>query len=144
MSRVAISDLLVVFSAVSGFEDALAEAMYEELDYLVTPKEDLLGRPGGYLCLVLLGPLAVSPPLAVSHLLSNYRPHICPRLTEAAPPKAAGWPLQSPCEVPASLYTAEAKPVPAFLLSLTQVPWVWGGSFCLLCDVFLHIRVPVR
>ncbi|XP_059969415.1 antigen WC1.1-like [Mesoplodon densirostris] len=32
--------------AVSGFEDALAEAMYEELDYLVTPKEDLLGRPG--------------------------------------------------------------------------------------------------
>uniref|UniRef100_I3L5S6 CD163 molecule-like 1 n=1 Tax=Sus scrofa TaxID=9823 RepID=I3L5S6_PIG len=32
--------------ALSGLEGALAEAVYEEIDYLVTPKEDLLGSPG--------------------------------------------------------------------------------------------------
>ncbi|KAI4586290.1 hypothetical protein MJG53_004077 [Ovis ammon polii x Ovis aries] len=31
--------------ALSSYEDALAEAMYEELDYLVTQKEGLLGSP---------------------------------------------------------------------------------------------------
>ena len=28
--------------------------------------------------------------------------------------------------------------------TLTLVPWLWGGSFCVLCDVCLHIRLPVR
>ncbi|XP_059743237.1 antigen WC1.1 isoform X2 [Bos taurus] len=32
--------------ALSSYEDALAEAVYEELDYLVTQKEGLLGSPG--------------------------------------------------------------------------------------------------
>ena len=46
-----ISDLLGDLSALSSYEDALAEAVYEELDYLVTQKEGLLGIPGGCLCL---------------------------------------------------------------------------------------------
>ena len=46
-----ISDLLGDLSALSSYEDALAEAMYEELDHLVTQKESLLGSPGGCLCL---------------------------------------------------------------------------------------------
>ena len=45
------SDLLGDLSALSSYEDALAEAVYEELDYLVTQKEGLLGIPGGCLCL---------------------------------------------------------------------------------------------
>ena len=32
-----LSDLLVVCSALSSFEDALDQAVYEEIDYLVTP-----------------------------------------------------------------------------------------------------------
>ncbi|KAI4576281.1 hypothetical protein MJT46_002116 [Ovis ammon polii x Ovis aries] len=40
-----ISDLLGDLSALSSYEDALAEAVYEELDYLVTQKEGLLGSP---------------------------------------------------------------------------------------------------
>ncbi|XDA75059.1 hypothetical protein R6Z07F_005285 [Ovis aries] len=40
-----ISDLLGDLSASSCYEDALAEAVYEELDYLVTQKEGLLGSP---------------------------------------------------------------------------------------------------
>ncbi|XP_043736734.1 antigen WC1.1-like [Cervus elaphus] len=32
--------------ALSSYEDALAEAVYEDLDYLVTQKEGLLGSPG--------------------------------------------------------------------------------------------------
>ena len=38
------SYLLGNLSALSRYEDALAEAVYEELDYLVTPKEGL-GQP---------------------------------------------------------------------------------------------------
>ena len=45
------SDLLGDLSALSSYEDALAEAEYEELDYLVTQKEGLLDIPGGCLCL---------------------------------------------------------------------------------------------
>nr|XP_031526569.1 antigen WC1.1-like [Vicugna pacos] len=37
-----MSDLLEVFSAVSRVKGAVHEAVYEEIDYLVTPKEDLL------------------------------------------------------------------------------------------------------
>ena len=39
------SDLLGDLSALSSYEDALAEAVYEELDYLLTQKEGL-GSPG--------------------------------------------------------------------------------------------------
>ena len=45
------SDLLGDLSALSSYEDALAEAVYDELDHLVTQKEGLLGSPGGCLCL---------------------------------------------------------------------------------------------
>uniref|UniRef100_A0A8C6FWW6 SRCR domain-containing protein n=1 Tax=Moschus moschiferus TaxID=68415 RepID=A0A8C6FWW6_MOSMO len=37
--------LPAITAALSSYEDALAEAMYEELDYLVTQKEGLLGSP---------------------------------------------------------------------------------------------------
>nr|XP_031302813.1 antigen WC1.1-like [Camelus dromedarius] len=37
-----MSDLLVVFSALSTVKGAVHEAVYEEIDQLVTPKEDLL------------------------------------------------------------------------------------------------------
>ena len=43
------SNLLGDLSALSSYEDVLAEAVYEELDYLVTQKEGLLGSPGGCL-----------------------------------------------------------------------------------------------
>ena len=46
-----ISDLLGDLSALCSYEDALAEAVYEELGYLVTQKEGLLGSPGGCPCL---------------------------------------------------------------------------------------------
>ena len=39
------SDLLGDLSALSSYGDTLAEAVYEELDYLLTQKEGL-GRPG--------------------------------------------------------------------------------------------------
>ena len=44
------SYLLGNLSALSRYEDALAEAVYEELNYLETPKEGL-GSPGECLCL---------------------------------------------------------------------------------------------
>uniref|UniRef100_A0A8B9Y2S3 SRCR domain-containing protein n=1 Tax=Bos mutus grunniens TaxID=30521 RepID=A0A8B9Y2S3_BOSMU len=40
-----ISDLLGDLSALSSYEDALAEAVYKDLDHLVTQKGDLLGSP---------------------------------------------------------------------------------------------------
>ena len=80
-----ISDLLGDLSALSSYEDALAEAVYEELDYLVTQKEGLLGSPGGCLCLPSWY-LGLLPPTGCAGLLSIFRPYACPRLTEAAPP----------------------------------------------------------
>ena len=77
------SDLLGDLSALSSYEDALAEAVYEELGYLVTQKEGLLGSPGGCPCLPSWD-LWLSPPTGCEHLLSIHRPHVCPRLTEAA------------------------------------------------------------
>ena len=44
------SDLLGDLSALSSYGDTLAEAVYEELDYLLTQKEGL-GSPGECLCL---------------------------------------------------------------------------------------------
>ena len=43
------SDLLGDLSALSSYEDARAEAVYEALAPLVTQKEGLLGSPGGCL-----------------------------------------------------------------------------------------------
>ena len=80
------SDLLGDLSALSSYEDALAEAVYEELDYLVTQKEGLLGSPGGCLCLPSWD-LWLSPPTDCVGLLNVFRPNACPTLTEAAPIK---------------------------------------------------------
>ena len=44
------SDLLADLSALSSYEDALAEAVYEELDFVLTQKEGL-GSPSECLCL---------------------------------------------------------------------------------------------
>ena len=71
--------------ALSSYEDALAEAVYEELDYLVTPKEGL-GSPGECLCLPSCD-LWLPPPTGCVHLLSMCRPYVCPSLTETTPPK---------------------------------------------------------
>ena len=72
----ALSYLLVVCSALSSFEDALDEAMYEEIDYLVTPKkENLLSSSGKCPCLALLGLLLLSHPLAVSQVFSASADH---------------------------------------------------------------------
>ena len=89
-----ISDLLGDLSALSSYEDALAEAVYEELDYLVTQKEGLLGSPGGCLCLPSWD-LWLSPPIDYEHLLSVHRPHMCPGLHRQLS-KVAGWPLRAP------------------------------------------------
>ena len=99
------SDLLGDLSALSSYEDALAEAVYEELDYLLTQKEGL-GSPGECLCLPSWD-LWLSPPTGCAHLLS-----ICPRLTETAPPKRQDG-LSEPRDLPASVYTAEARLVPS-------------------------------
>lgn len=70
-SQWALSDLLVVCSALSSVRDASDEPMYEEINYLVTPKrEDLLSSPGRCVCLALLGSLLISYPLAVSQVFS--------------------------------------------------------------------------
>ena len=68
------SDLMEDLSALSSYEDALAEAVYEELDYLLTQKEGL-GSPGECLCL-LSWDLWLSPPTGCAHLLSICRPHV--------------------------------------------------------------------
>ena len=68
-----ISDLLGDLSAFSSYEDALAEAVYEELDYLVSRKEGLLDSPGGCLCLPSWD-LWLSPPIGCVHLLSICSP----------------------------------------------------------------------
>ena len=104
------SDLLGDLSALSSYGDALAEAVYEELDYLLTQKEGL-GSPGECLCLPSWD-LWLSPPTGCAHLLSICRPHVCPRLTETAPPKRQDG-LSEPRDLPASVYTAEARLVPS-------------------------------
>ena len=68
------SDLLGDLSALSSYEDALAEAVYEELDYLLTQKEGL-GSPGE--CLIC--PAGISGchhPLAV-HIFSAPADPMC-------------------------------------------------------------------
>ena len=97
------SDLLGGLSALSSYGDALAEAVYEELDYLLTQKEGL-GSPGECLC-----PPGISGchhPLAV-HISASTNPMCAP-----APPKRQDG-LSEPRDLPASVYTAEARPVPS-------------------------------
>ena len=95
------SDLLADLSASSSYEDALAEAVYEELDYLLTQKEGL-GSPGEFLCLPSWD-LWLSPPPGCAHLLSICRPHVCPRLTEMTPRERQDG-LSEPRDLPACLH----------------------------------------
>ena len=75
------SDLLGDVSALSSYEDALAEAVYEELDYLLTQKEGL-GRPGECLCLPSWD-LWLSLPTGYAHL-SICKPPVCPGSSKEA------------------------------------------------------------
>ena len=103
------SDLLGDLSALSSYEDALAEAVYEELDYLLTQKEGL-GSPGE--CPVC--PPGISGchhPLAV-HIFSASADPMCAPGSQTAPPKRQDG-LSEPRDLPASVYTAESRPVPS-------------------------------
>ena len=85
------SDLVGDLSALSSHEDAFAEAVYEELDYLVTQKEGLLGSPGGCLCLPSWD-LWLSPPLGV-HIFSASADLTRSPGSQRQLSKVAGWPL---------------------------------------------------
>ena len=104
------SDLLGDLSALSSYEDALAEAMYEELDHLVTQKESLLGSPGGCLCLPFWD-LWLSHPLGAGISSASADPYIPQAHRGGSPKRQDG--LSQPCEPPASVYTARARPVPS-------------------------------
>ena len=80
----AISHLLVVCSALSSFEDALGEAVYEEIDHLVTMKEDLLGGTGVYPYFAFLGLLV--PAVCESHLRTCQTPYV-PQAHRSSPSK---------------------------------------------------------
>ena len=132
-----ISDLLGDLSAFSSYEDALAEAVYEELDYLVSQKEGLLESPGG--C-TLLGPLVVT-----SHWLCASSQHLqppgVPQTHRVSSSKVIGWPVRA---LKAPSLCIHCMNQACSFSTLTLVPWLWEGSFCVLCDVCLHIRLPVR
>ena len=85
------SDLLGDLSALSSYEDALAEAVYEELDYLVTQKEGLLGSPGGCLCLPSWD-FWLSHPLGVGISSASAEPTHSPS-SQSCLFKVAGWSL---------------------------------------------------
>ena len=120
-------------SALSSYEDAFAEAVYEELDYLVTQKEGLLGSPGGCLCLP-------SWDLWVCTFSQHLQTRHVPQVHRGSSPKWQDG-LSQPRVPPASVYTAKSVPS---LLTFNIGPVGVGGSFCVLCDVFLHFRLPVR
>lgn len=95
VSQVAISDVLVVCSALSSFRDALDEAVYEEIDYLETPKKvDLRSSPGVCPCLALLGYLVVSQVFSAS-----VDPTSIPGSERQLPHRLQDEPLQSPYEL---------------------------------------------
>ena len=105
------SDLLSDLSALSSYEDALAEAVYEELDYRLTQKEGL-GSPGE--CLIC--PAGISGchhPLAM-HIFSASADPMCAPGSDTAPQERQNG-LSDLRDLPASVYTAEARPVPSQL-----------------------------
>lgn len=127
-------ELLVVFSALSGLEGALAEAVYEEIDYLVTPKEDLLGSPGVCLCLALLGPLVVSLGFSAST-----DPTSAPGSQRQ--PLQQRWhdgPLQSPCEL-LTPFTLQEPRLSQHVLSASWLLWEWEGLFCSFVMIFFTL-----
>ena len=97
------------------------------------------GQPRWVSVSALLGPLVVTP-TGCAHFLSICRPDTFPRFTEAALQSGrmashspvSPWPLSTLQESVPSLLTFNIGPVGV------------GGSFCVLCDVFLHFRLPVR
>ena len=103
------SDLLGDLSALSSYEDALAEAVYEELDYLLTQKEGL-GSPGE--CLIC--PAGISGchhPLAM-HIFSASADPMCAPGSDTAPQERQNG-LSDLRDLPASVYTAGARPAPS-------------------------------
>ena len=139
VSRVVMSDLLVMFSVLSDYKGAVDEAVYEEIDNLGIPKEDLLGSTGVCLCLALLGPLVVS---LVSSSTADPTSAPGSRRRPCAS-KAARWGSPEHLCVLSSLHIPGTKPVPAFPLSL-EAPMGVGRSVLFLYDDFVHLRVPVR
>lgn len=117
----AVSHLLVVCSALSSFEDVLDEAVYEEIDYLVTTKEDLLGSTGVYSCFALLDPLVVSSPCCLWVKASqNLQTPYLPQAHRSSPSKGCRmgscW---APVSSEPSLYTTGVTCALAFLFSIT-------------------------
>ena len=103
------SDLLGDLSALSSYEDALAEAVYEELYYLLTQKEGL-GSPGE--CPVC--PPGISGchhPLAV-HIFSASADPMCAPGSQRWLLQRGRMASQSPV-TSQPVYTAEARPVPS-------------------------------
>ena len=86
-------DLLDDLSALSSYEDALAEAVYEELDYLLTQKEGL-GSPGECLCLPPGSLVASTPWLCTSS--QHLQTPCVPQVNRDSPSREAGWPLRAP------------------------------------------------
>ena len=125
------SDLLGGLSALSSYGDALAEAVYEELDYLLTQKEGL-GSPGECLCLPSWD-LWLSPPTGCAHLLSICRPHVCPRLTETAPPRGR---MASQSPVTSQPLSTLQKPGLS-ILSLNTGPVGVGRKNSVCCVMFV-------
>lgn len=90
----------MVCSAFPSFRDVLNEAEYEEIDHVVTTKEDLLDNTGVYPCLVLLGPLGVSSLLSVSQGFSeSVDPLSIPGSQEQLLQRLQDGFLLSPCEL---------------------------------------------
>ena len=86
-------DLLDELSALSSYEDALAEAVYEELDYLLTQKEGL-GSPGECLCLPPGSLVASTPWLCTSS--QHLQTPCVPQAHRDDSSREAGWPLRAP------------------------------------------------
>ena len=102
-------DLLDDLSALSSYEDALAEAVYEELDYLLTQKEGL-GSPGECLCLPPGSLVASTPWLCTSS--QHLQTPCVPQAHRDGSSREAEW-LSEPRDLPASVCTAGAWPVPS-------------------------------
>lgn len=85
----AISHLRVVCSALSSFEDALNEAVYEEIDHLVTMKEDLLSSTDVYPLPCPPRTSGCQPSLSASHVLSECADAVCTPDSQKQPSKGS-------------------------------------------------------